>query len=165
MGSCAVLLARPARMKTMSEETTKQRKWVFPVVAGAVLLLLTLIALFREPVILDSDTPEGTVQAFLQAIADEDFEAARSYLSTGLREECTATDIASGGPHEPFTATLGRVEDLGDEALVYVSVRLGIDSSLDAYTFDPGPYRLKQESGQWGITEVAWPYFFFECDR
>jgi hypothetical protein len=152
-------------MKTMSEEITKQRKWVFPVVAGTVLLLLTLIALFREPVVLDSDTPEGTVQAFLQAIAGEDFEAARGYLSTGLREECTATDIASAGPQESFTATLGRVEDLGDEALVFVSLRLGIDSSLDPYTFDPGPYRLSQESGRWGITEVAWPYFFFECDR
>lgn len=148
----------------MSEENASQRKWLFPVVAGTILLALTLIALFREPVVLEGDTPEGTVQAFLQAIADEDLESARSYLSPGLQEECTATDIASAGPYESFTATLGRVEELGDETLVFVSLRLGIDSSLDSYSFDPGPYRLQREAGVWGIAEVAWPYFFFECD-
>jgi hypothetical protein len=152
-------------MTAMPEETTNQRKWVFPVVAATILLALTLIALFREPVVLDGDTPEGTVQAFLQAIADKDFDAARGYLSAGLQEECTVTDIASAGPYESFTATLGRVDDLDEGALVYVSLRLGIDSSLDTYTIDPGPYRLQQESGEWGIAEVAWPYFFFGCDQ
>jgi hypothetical protein len=24
---------------------------------------------------------------------------------------------------------------------------------------------LQQESGEWGIAEVAWPYFFFGCDQ
>jgi hypothetical protein len=151
-------------MTPMSEETTNQRKWVFPVAAGTVLLALTLIALFREPVVLDSDTPAGTVQAFLQAIDDEDFAAARQHLSSELREECTESDIASAGPYDSFTATLGQVDEFGDETLVYVSLRLGNESSIDGYTFDPGPYRLQRESGEWGITEIAWPYFSFECD-
>jgi hypothetical protein len=147
----------------MSEDTTSQRKWLFPVVVGTILLALTLIALFREPVVLDSDTPEGTVQSFLQAIAANDFAAARRQLSSDLREECSEADIAGAGPYEPFTATLGQVDEFGDETLVYVSLRLGDDSSIDGYSFDPGPYRLQRESGEWGITEVTWPYFFFEC--
>ncbi len=147
----------------MSEEGSSRRKWVFPVVVGAILLVLALIALLREPVVLDRDTPEGTVQVFLQAIADNDFAAARDQLSSGLQEECSTADIASAGPYETFTATLGDVEEFGDETLVYVSLRLGDGSGLDSYTFDPGPYRLLRESGRWAITEVAWPYFFFEC--
>lgn len=150
-------------MTGMSEEGSHQRKWVFPVVAGAILLVLTLIALFREPVVLDSASPEGTVQAFLQAMADHDFEAAHDQLSPGLQEECSTADIASAGPYESFTATLGDVEDFGDETIVHVSLRLGDGSRLDGYVFDPGPYRLQQESGVWGITEIAWPYFYFEC--
>lgn len=150
-------------MTGMSEEGSHQRKWVFPVAAGAILLVLTLIALFREPVVLDIATPEGTVQAFLQAIADNDFDVARDQLSSGLQEECSTADIASAGPFESFTATLGDIEDFGDETIVHVSLRLGEGSSLDGYTFDPGPYRLQQESGVWEITEIAWPYFYFEC--
>ena len=65
--------------------------------------------------------------------------------------------------YEDFTATLGDVEEFEDETIVHISLRLGDGSSLDGYTFDPGPYRLRQESGDWGITEVAWPYFFYEC--
>jgi hypothetical protein len=151
-------------MTVMSEETTNQRKWVFPVVAGTILLALTLIALFRDPVVLDSDTPEGTVQEFLQAIDDNDFATARQQLSSELREECTESDIASAGPYESFTATLGQVDEFDDETLVYVSLRMGNESSIDSYTFDPGPFRLRRDSGEWSITEVAWPYFFFECD-
>ena len=150
-------------MATMSEDGSRQRKWVFPVVAGTVLLVLTLIALFREPVVLDRATPAGTVQAFLQAIDDNDFEAAHDQLSPGLQEECSTVDISSAGPYESFTATLGDVEEFEDETVVHVSLRLGDSSSLDGYTFDPGPYRLQQESGTWGITEIAWPYFYFEC--
>lgn len=150
-------------MTLMTEEGSSQRKWVLPVVAGIILLVLTLIALFREPVVLDSATPEGTVQAFLQAIADNDFETAHDQLSPGLQEECSTADIASAGPYESFTATLGDVEEFEDETIVHVSLRLGDGSSLDGYTFDPGPYRLQQESGVWGITEIAWPYFYFEC--
>lgn len=147
----------------MAEEAPDQRKWVFPVVAGIILVALTLIALFREPLVLDTATPEGTVQAFLQAIADDDFETAHDQLSPGLQEECSTADISSAGPYEEFNATLGDVEEFEDETIVHVSLRLGNGSSLDGYTFDPGPYRLRQESGDWGITEVAWPYFFYEC--
>jgi hypothetical protein len=99
----------------------------------------------------------------LQAIADHDFDAAHDQLSPGLQEECSTADIASAGPYESFTATLGDVEEFGVETVVHVSLRLGDGSSLDGYAFDPGPYRLQQESGVWGITEIAWPYFYFEC--
>lgn len=132
-------------------------------VAGSILLVLTLIALFREPVVLDEATPAGTVQAFLQAIAANDFDAAHDQLSPSLQEECSTADIASAGPYENFTATLGDVEEFEGETIVQVSLRLGDGSSLDGYTFDPGPYRLQRESGEWGITEIAWPYFYFEC--
>jgi hypothetical protein len=147
----------------MSEEGPNQRKWVLPVVAGSVLLVLTLIALFREPVVLDRATPEGTVQAFLQAILDNDFETAHDQLSPGLQEECSTADISSAAPYENFTATLGEVEEFGDETIVHVTLRLGDGSSIEGYGFDPGPFRLRQESGTWGISEVAWPYFYFEC--
>lgn len=147
----------------MTEEGSSQRKWIFPVVAGAILLVLTLIALFREPVVLDRATPEGTVQAFLQAIADNDFETAHDQLSPNLQEECSTADIASAGPYESFTATLGDVDEFEDETIVHVSLRIGEGASIDGYTFDPGPYRLQRDAGTWGITEVSWPYFYFEC--
>ncbi|CAN5770743.1 hypothetical protein BH23ACT4_BH23ACT4_11630 [soil metagenome] len=149
-------------MTFMSVEGSRQRKWIFPVAAGTILLALALIALFREPVVLDSATPEGTVQAFLQAIADNDYDKARDQLSPDLKEECSSADIARAGPFESFTATLGDVNEFGEETLVHITIREG-GSGLDTYTYDPGPYRLQMESGRWGITEASWPYFFYEC--
>ncbi len=150
-------------MSFMSEQGSNQRKWIVPVVAGSVLLVLSLIALFREPVVLDRSTAEGTVQAFLQAIDDNDLETAHDQLSPSLQEECSTADISSAGPYDDFTATLGDIEEFDNETIVHVSLRLGDGSSFDGYGFDPGPYRLELESGTWGITEIAWPYFYFEC--
>ncbi len=149
-------------MTVMPEEGSLQRKWIFPVVAGTILLALTLIALFREPVVLDRATPEGTVQAFLQAIADDDYDTALDQLSPDLREACSTADIAQAGPFESFTATLGDVVEFDEETLVHITIREG-GSGLDTYAYDPGPYRLQMESGRWGITEATWPYFFYEC--
>lgn len=147
----------------MSEEKAP-KKWLVPAIAGLVLLTLTLIALFREPVELDPNTPEGTVQTFLQAIADEDYELAHDQLAAEQQEDCEVADIARAGPYESFSATLGDVEQFGEETIVHVTMRMGTDGGLGSgYSFDPGPYRLESEGTDWKITEVGWPYFLFEC--
>lgn len=133
--------------------------------AGVAVLVLTVIALVRDPVELDHDSPEGTVQAYLQAISDRDYSAAHGYLSANLQDECLVADVARDGPYETFTATLGDVDDLGTRTLVNVSIRIGSDGAFGSagYSFDPGPYVLQQESGRWVITEVSWPYFYYGC--
>lgn len=152
-------------MTPMPEGPTHKRNWLVPAIGGAVLLALTLIALIREPVTLDSESPEGTVQTFLQAISDEDFETAHGQLSADLRDECTTADIAVEGPYEAFTATLGDVEDLGERTLVHVSIRTGTEAGFGStgYAFEPGPYSLELEDGAWVITDVTWPYFYYAC--
>ncbi|REK26268.1 MAG: hypothetical protein DWQ40_00105 [Actinobacteria bacterium] len=149
----------------MAEDVDRRRRWVFPALVGVVLLVLTLIALFREPVQFDANTPEGTVQGYLQAIADQDWEEAHAHLSEALQDECTTADMARNGPYGSFTATLGDVEELGQRTLVNVTIREGTDGGFGAggYTFDPGPFALEQESGSWVITQVTWPYFYYAC--
>lgn len=133
--------------------------------AAVVLVVLTVVALLREPVELEEGSPEGTVQAYLQAIADEDYNTAHSQLSPSLMEDCTVADIAAAGPYETFTATLGDVEEVGGTTLVSVSIRTGSDPGFGStgYSFDPGPFSLEQESGRWVITVVTWPYFIYAC--
>lgn len=146
-------------------EADHRRNWLFPIAVGAALVVLTVVALLREPVELDAGSPEGTVQAYLQAIADEDYERAHAQLSASLMEDCTVADIAAAGPYEGFTATLGDVEEAGSATLVSVSIRTNGDPGFGStgYAFDPGPFSLEQESGRWAITVVTWPYFIYAC--
>lgn len=142
----------------------KKRSWLFPAVAGAIVVVLVGIALVRKPVELDPTTPEGTVQVYLQAIADEDYQVALDQTSEEIRNSCTAGDISDNNYYETFTATLGEVEEFGER----VQVEATLNTQSDVF-FDPGyGYRetfvLIEEGGRWVITENPWPSFTYGCN-
>lgn len=134
--------------------------------AGLVVLVaLVVIALVREPVELDPGTPEGTVQGYLQAIADEDYEAAIAFLEPELAESCTASDLIEFAPQEPFSATLVDTEETDETATVVASI---------SFTPAPGPldpglegmdtyFDLTLIDGVWRITNDPWPYYTWSC--
>jgi hypothetical protein len=144
-------------------------KWLVPTVIGAVLLALVLVALFREPLDLDPASPEGVVQQYLQAIADEDYTTAHSHLDMDLRNRCEIDEIGRNVYEPGFTATLGDVTEIDEETVqVDVTIRVsdnpGFFESMGGYTYDPGPFRLINENGVWVVTGDPWPGFTYGCD-
>ena len=146
------------------ERQTKRTIW-FAAIGLAVLTALVVIALVRDPVQLDPATPEGTVQAYLQAIADEDYAAALALLDPELAEECSAGDLQQAAPREPFSATLVDSDESDDTASVTASI---------AYSPSPGPldpgssgfdeyFSLVRTEGMWRITNDPWPYYVWSC--
>lgn len=155
-------MAEPASAETASTETAPKRNWLLPVLAGVVLLALALLALFREPLELDPNTPEGTVQAFLQAVSDGDFATAHGLLSAEIRGKCDVSDIFID--EGDFSATLGSVEEVGDSVRIDVTLRFPNTGGLGGgYSYSPGPYTLDMEDGAWVISDVPWPYFYYDC--
>ena len=157
-------------------------RWLVPTGIGVAVVALVAIALLRDPVELDSDTPEGTVQEYLQAISDEDYERAFELVLPESAEGCDASDLAVAVPREPFSATLGSPsgefgEDRkvapgesdpqlppGETALVDVTLRFAPGGG----PFDTGweqfeKFRLLSLDGSWWITDDPWPYFTFGC--
>lgn len=148
------------------DSEARKRSWLIPTIGLAIVAVLTVIALLREPVTLDPDTPEGTVQTYLQAISDQDYDAAFDLLSSDTAAGCEPVDISTNRFYSSFTATLGNVEEVGDYYLVEVSIREGSDSGfVDAGPgYFPEPFRIELEEGEWVIAGDPWPYFTYSCD-
>ena len=116
----------------------------------------------REATAFPSDTPEGVVQRHLAAVEDEDYEAARGYLSAAVRADVSpdqyrraAQDYGyeTGGSRRVL---FDRSEVDGDRARVWLTI--------EEY-YDGGPFggattyrstreiALVREGGQWRIDQ------------
>lgn len=140
-------------------------KWLWPVIIGSAVVALVVVALVREPVQLDPATPEGTVQEYLQAISDEDYEAAFELLDPDSFEGCDPLDIQRAGWPDTFTATLpGEQSDhTGERTFVDVTLRFGSGGVLGTGWESRETFVLVASDGLWWIAEDPWPYFRWAC--
>ena len=145
--------------------TESIRGWLVPIGVAVLIIGLVAIALVREPALLDPDTPEGTVQIYLQAISDGDFEGAFEVLDPEFYEGCDASSLATHR-QEVFTA---RIEDngqpvSGDTAFVGVSMTFGDGGAFGSQWTTEEVFTVVSHDGSWSITgEDVWPYFAWDC--
>ncbi len=159
----------------------KRARWLWPLGIGLAVVTLVIVALVREPVQLDRSTAEGTVQEYLQAISNEDYNKAFEVLDPDGFDGCSTSDLIRSAPRDAFTATLGfsdnpnRFRPIGEEGppsnedLVAVDVTLRFGSgdlfggSWDQYE----TFFLISKDGSWWITDNPdpWPYFTWDCMR
>ncbi|MBI4286708.1 MAG: hypothetical protein HY670_12540 [Chloroflexi bacterium] len=131
----------------------------------AIALVLTISP--RDSALLPEDTPEGVVQRFLQAVKDQDYVKAYSYLSLeepgkdGAPHKVTYEEWRTRFRQSPsreqraWKATLGKSTIVGDIATVEVIIetfRPGggpFENPVDtSYTL----FDLKKTDGSWVIT-------------
>jgi len=169
--------------KRLSEQESLAR-WGIPVGIAAVVAILVVVALVRDPVQLDPDSPEGTVQEYLQAISDERWEDAHAVLDPEGFAECNPSDIASNAPGQPFTASLqegdarqgGRIEEVpsddettatttppDEERIVEVTLRFGDTGPLGSGWTTHEVFEVVSRDGFWWISGDPWPYFGWSC--
>ena len=145
--------------------TESVRGWLLPVGAAVLIVALVAVALVREPVELDPNTSEGTVQVYLQALSDGDYASAFAVLDPDFYEGGDYSSLAIYS-QDHFTA---RIEDGGnpvdgDTAFVGVSMTFGDGGPLDSQWTLNQPFTLVKHDGSWWITgENVWPYFAFDC--
>lgn len=142
--------------------------WLLPTGIALVVIVLVVVALVRKPVLLDPTTPEGTVQEYLQAISDEDYEKAFEMLETDTFSGCVPSDLARYLPGEPFTASLEPDGDTagGDStAIVNVRIRFGSNGMFGSGWDTWESFELTSSDGIWWITGDPWPHFVWECTQ
>lgn len=167
----------------MSERESLAR-WGIPVGIAVVVAILVVVALVRDPVALDPDSPEGTVQEYLQAVSEERWEDALAVLDPERFAECSVSDIASSAPGQPFTASLqegdapqgGRFEEVpsddeptasttppDEERIVEVTLRFGDTGPLGSGWTTHEVFEMVSRDGFWWISNDPWPYFGWRC--
>lgn len=166
----------------MADTPQGYRKWLIPVGLLAVVGALVTIALLRGPVVLDPDSPEGTVQEYLVAVDEERWEDAVAVIHPDWLGGCTGDDLGVFDPGD-FTAELGiesgfdgqfvreTFEPVDEElealpsADTEVEVTIihetggGIGSGWSEYL----SFELVDDGEFWWIVGDPWPFFVWNC--
>lgn len=145
--------------------------YIFGAAIGALIIAVVAIVLATgspsEEPLLGEDTPEGTVQRFLLAVRDEDYQAAESYLATEtddrLDGDILKSRLSGSGEDSGWKATLGDTIIKGDEASVKVRVdvfrpRGPFENSINTHRVT---FFLVREDDAWKITSpvnIWWLY-------
>ena len=133
---------------------------------AALLVASVVVALLEDEESFAEGSVEETVQVYLRAVEDDDFETAHGLLSSELKDECPIDEFAGGN--------IPTRSDLGDDRVtlektttvketVFVTVRVtqlrgrgpfGTSESSFEQRFS-----LRQQEGDWRFTEYPWPFF------
>lgn len=137
-------------------------------IVGLVVLVLLVgvvaigivLGVVREPTTFAVGTPEGTVQAYAQAVLDGRWVDARALLASDLQPRCGIADLRNAWVEQPVTLHLEDVRVADDRAEVEIRLRhvampdpLGMDRT-SVELFD-----LVREAGAWRITGEPWPVY------
>ena len=143
-----------------------ERTWLIG--GGAILAVLMaasiIVALARGESEFDPGSPELTVQRYVKALVESDFETAESLWSPELREDCSFEDFllntkGSLGRLSGARITLDDVQTVGETTIV--SVRMirttgggifGPSERVNSYD-----YTVRKFDGDWLITDHTWP--------
>ncbi len=107
-------------------------------------------------------TPEATAQAFIQAMFDEDVEAARNFLSAELQRECRGDDLNLWWVRNADSARFDSVDISDDTADIEVSL-ITTEYEPGFFPFSDHDYsseteiELERHDGTWVITNATWP--------
>ena len=146
----------------MSNKTADSRRLglVIGVVLAVAVGVAAIATSLRPDPQLDPDTPEGTVQAFFQAIESDDWDGLRALLATPLQAKCDAVELAEFRD-DVDRAVITTVEQVGSETLVEVSAsRVVVDDPLNPYSYeDTFRFLVAQEGDRLAISELPGPFY------
>lgn len=118
-------------------------------------IIVALVA--RNDTLLPADSPEGALQRYLRALADEDYKLAYGYLSTTSRVRCSLDEFTVQASYREVRdshMTLEGTRRLDDTAVVSARVTVfepNVPFGANEYSYDR-TFQLKLEDGQWRVT-------------
>ena len=129
---------------------------VFVVALAVAGLVVALVSTRGGVDLLPADSPEGTVQRYLLALEDRDYEEAYGYLGAASQSRCPLKEfprLASYREVRDSHMTLEDTETFDDSAVVTARVTVfdpEIPFGPSEYSYDQ-TFELKLEGGQWRL--------------
>lgn len=112
----------------------------------------------RRPVDLDADSPEATVQQYVQAVVAGDVDTAVGLLDT--EGPCTVDDLTVAWVADDLRATLVSTAEVGeDRAVVVVAVTEGSSDPFGRGWTHDERFALTRAGTDWVITGAPWPMY------
>lgn len=143
---------------------TRSTQWLFGVLGAVAVLIVVAFAVSVTAggeTDFPSDTPEGTVQTYLRAIADRDAEAAWAIFSDELQNRCSISNVRDALRYRPsdFRAHLGDVSprDGTTDVFVEVTERYGDGVFGGGESTFEQIFSLTEVEDGWRLVEAPWP--------
>lgn len=132
---------------------------VLAVITGTVVMLAVVAAVFslrQQSPIWDSDSPEGVVQRYAEAIVDADYARAAQLLDPDLG--CTEQDFEQSYYPQSTAISIPDSQGAADQVSVTVNITSYGDPFFDRYT-QGETFELLRSDSQWLITGNPWPVY------
>jgi hypothetical protein len=148
-------------------------KWllVFAGIVGALALLAVILVLStrgKNVTLLAVDTPQGTVQRYLVALENQDYQQAYTYLSPNMPGTISYNDWLTQNQNRPATqtgwrATLGKTEQNGGYATVDVMIETSYPGGMMSSSQSnlPVTFDLTETGNSWLITSPSYIYWIY----
>jgi hypothetical protein len=129
------------------------------IAAIAAVALIANLAVNDSTAQLDKESPEGTVQQYLSAITDKDFDQALNYLADDSK--CTIEDFDRAYVQDSLRILLSDTTSSETTASVTVTIETSNgDPFYNGYA-ETQTFRLTKDDSGWKITGIPWPTY--EC--
>jgi hypothetical protein len=135
--------------------------WSWPLIGVVGVVTLVVIGLNREPAALDPDTPEGTVQTYIGALVEGDFEAAADFWADG----CTPSSTIPTRGAPDVSVSLVSVDGNDVQANVVVRISENSEEPLGGPFEYEEWFTLVRRDGAWRVRQPSWPYYDLVCEE
>ncbi|MEE8457497.1 MAG: hypothetical protein V3S28_05565 [Acidimicrobiia bacterium] len=148
----------------MKPTTTSNSVLVVIGVVVAVLVVVAVVLAVQPPKTFDTDTPEGAVQRYYEAVLDGDDDLASTYMTEDLNESCGREfRYFDKGEDARIVIVASRIEDDRAELDVTIEVSYG-DGPFGGGSYDQDEtVRLERHGDRWLISEPTWPMDRYGC--
>jgi hypothetical protein len=151
------------------------RRWliIFAIVISVLVIAtasLVLLTKGKEIALLPEDTPQGIVQRYLIAVQEQNYQKAYDYLSFDPSEKIHTYDnwfrMMIDEPQisnqSVWKATLGKITQNGDDAIVEVTIDTGTGGPFEGLSRSHQIiFQLSKIDGKWLITSPTYIYWIY----
>ena len=127
------------------------------VAAISIVALIAVLAVKEDTPQLDANTPEGSVQQYLQSVTERDFDTALTYLADNT--ECKVEDFDQAYIQDSIRISLSDKSITGDSASVKVSIENSSSDPFGSSYTESQTFRLTKADNGWKITGIPWPTY------
>ena len=127
------------------------------VVAISIVAFIAVLAVKETTPQLDSNTPEGTVQQYLQSVTARDFDSAITYLASDTK--CKIEDFDQAYIQDSVRISLSDTSITSDSASVKVSIENSSGDPFGGSYAEAQTFRLTKSDTGWKISGIPWPTY------
>lgn len=127
------------------------------VAAISIVAVIAVLAVKETTPQLDANTPEGTVQQYLQSVTERDFDSAITYLV--IDTKCNLEDFDQAYIQESLRVTLADTSITGNSAFVKVSIENSSGGPFAGGYTESKTFRLVNSDSGSKISGIPWPTY------